>query len=162
MTRITNARLAGFTFLFYIATGIPAMILFGRATSGEGTAAKLVSIGQHATDLRVAIVLSLLGCFSALVLAVTLYGITRDEDNELAMLGLACRVGEKVIGAASFREPALLWLGTPVAWGLASGACSSALATWSVSTDSPRSRRPKEWMWRSLPAVSNSPRRPMS
>ncbi len=29
MTRSTNARLAGFTFLFYIALGIPAMVLFG-------------------------------------------------------------------------------------------------------------------------------------
>lgn len=46
-----------------------------------------------------AVVFSLLGCFSAMVLAVTLYGITRNVDNELAMLGLACRVGEGILGA---------------------------------------------------------------
>jgi len=49
---------------------------------------------------------------SALVLAVTLYGITRDEDHELAMLGLVCRVAEAVLGSLN-NIPAylgLLWL----------------------------------------------------
>lgn len=36
----------------------------------------------------------------ALVLAVTMYAITRDQDRDLAMLGLTCRVAEGVIGAA--------------------------------------------------------------
>ena len=101
MTRTTNARIAGFTFLFYIAVAFPSMVLFNRATSGEGLAAKLAGIAQHAPDLRLAVVLSLGGCFSALVLAVTLYAITRNEDPDLAMLGLLCRVGEGLIGAAS-------------------------------------------------------------
>ena len=35
------------------------------------------------------------------MLAVTLYGITRDEDHELAMLGLVCRVAEGVLGSLS-------------------------------------------------------------
>jgi hypothetical protein len=104
MTRTTNARLAGFTYLFYIAVAFPSMVLFDRATSGNGTAAKLASIARHASDVRVAVVLSLLGCFSALVLAVTLYGITRDEDHELAMLGLTFRVGEGVVGAAGITK----------------------------------------------------------
>jgi hypothetical protein len=43
MTRTTNARIAGFTFLFYIAAGISSVVLFGRATRGEGVAAKLDS-----------------------------------------------------------------------------------------------------------------------
>lgn len=34
MTRRMNARLAGFMFLFYIATGITSMILFRQATGG--------------------------------------------------------------------------------------------------------------------------------
>ena len=41
MTRTTSARIAGFTYLFYIAVGISSMVLFNRATSAEGTAAKL-------------------------------------------------------------------------------------------------------------------------
>ncbi|OLD64047.1 MAG: hypothetical protein AUI33_12480 [Ignavibacteria bacterium 13_1_40CM_2_61_4] len=113
MTRKTNARLAGFTFLFYIAVALPGMILFGRATSGEGIAAKFASIGQHATDVRIAVVLSLLGCFSALVLAVTLYAITREVDADLAMLALICRVAEGVISGISIPETLrVLWLAT--------------------------------------------------
>lgn len=51
--------------------------------------------------------------FAALVLGVTLYAITRDEDADIAMLGMLCRVGEGLIGAASIPNSlALLWLGT--------------------------------------------------
>ena len=46
MTRTTNARVAGFTLLFYIATGLSALVLAGRATAGEGVAAKLASIAK--------------------------------------------------------------------------------------------------------------------
>ena len=99
MTRTTNARIAGFTYLFYIAVALPSMFLLNRATSGEGTAAKLARIAEHASDVRIAILLTLLSCFSAVVLAVTLYGITRDEDHELALLAMAFRVCEGVFGA---------------------------------------------------------------
>ncbi len=113
MTRRTNAGLAGFTFLFYIAAGVAAMVLFGRATGAEGTAAKLASIAEHATDMRVAILLTLLTCFAALVLAVTLYGITRDQDPDLAMLALTCRVGEGVLNAIfMLTKLELLWVAT--------------------------------------------------
>jgi hypothetical protein len=113
MTRTTNARIAGFAFLLYIAAGVAGMVLFGRATSGEGIAAKLTSIAQHATNVRVAIVLSLLTCFTALVLAVTLYGITRDQDSDIAMLALTCRLGEGVLSAIFVLAAlGLLWLGT--------------------------------------------------
>jgi len=113
MTRTTNARIAGFTFLFYIAVAFPSMVLLNRAASGEGIAAKFASIAQHASDVRAAVVLSLLGCFSALVLAVTLYAITREVDADLAMLALTCRVAEGVISGLSIPESlGLLWLAT--------------------------------------------------
>lgn len=113
MTRTTNARIAGFTFLFYIAAGIGSLVLFGRATSGEGIAAKLGGIAQHTSDIRITVVLDLLQCFSALVLAVTLYASTREEDPDLAMLALTCRVGEGVIGATGIPSTlGLLWLAT--------------------------------------------------
>ena len=54
MTRNTSARIAGFTFLFYIAVAFPSMVLLVRATSGEGIAAKLTSIAHHAADKGVA------------------------------------------------------------------------------------------------------------
>jgi len=82
MTRTTNARIAGFTYLFYIAAGISSMVLFGRAASGEGIAVKLAGIAQHATDVRVVFVLSLLTCFAALVLAVTLRATSGQESAQ--------------------------------------------------------------------------------
>jgi hypothetical protein len=49
--------------------------------------------------VRLTILITLFECLSAFVLAVTLYGITRDEDHELAMLGPVCRVAEGVLGS---------------------------------------------------------------
>jgi hypothetical protein len=47
MTRTANARVAGVTFFAYIAAGITSMILFGRATAGQGVAARLATIADH-------------------------------------------------------------------------------------------------------------------
>src|SRR5260370_38606363 len=113
MTRTANARIAGFTFLFYIAVGITSPVLSNRAISGEGVAAKLASIAQHATDMRVVVGLTLLTSFSALVLGVTLYALTREQDPDLAMLALTCPVVEGVNGAISVSWTlGLLWLAT--------------------------------------------------
>lgn len=78
MTVTTNARIAGFTFLTYVAAGIASLVLAGNAP---------------ATAL-----LSLVTSFSALILGVTLYAITREQDPDLAMVGLVCRVIEAVPG----------------------------------------------------------------
>lgn len=113
MTRRTNARIAGFTFLFYIAVGISGLILSSRASAGEGVAAKLAAIAEHATAVRVVVVFGLLECFSALVLGVTLYAITREQDRDLAMLALVCRAAEGLLGATGIpRTLSLLWLAT--------------------------------------------------
>lgn len=111
MTRAANARIAGITFLFYIAVAFPSMVLFNRATNAEGTAAILAHVSEHLFELRAAIILTLLSSFAAVVLGVTLYGITRDEDHELAILALACRLCEGFVGAFSLLGTvSLLWL----------------------------------------------------
>jgi hypothetical protein len=113
MTRTTNARIAGFTYLFYIGVAFPDMLLEGRATAGSGAAAKLASIAQHATDLRIAVVLTLLSGLSALVLGVTLHALTHDQDRDIAMLGLMCRVAEGITGVVGIPTTlGLLWLAT--------------------------------------------------
>ncbi|MGE5413457.1 MAG: DUF4386 domain-containing protein, partial [Syntrophomonadaceae bacterium] len=112
MTRTRNASVAGFTYLFYAAIGICSEVLMHQARGVGGGAAELARIGQYATNVRLTIVITLLECLSALVLAVTLYGITREVDHELAMLGLVCRVAEGVLGSLN-NIPAylgLLWL----------------------------------------------------
>jgi len=78
MTRTTNARLAGATFLLYIVAGMASMGLRGQP--------------------GVTAVLSLVTSFAALVLGVTLYAITREVDADLALLGLICRVVEAIPG----------------------------------------------------------------
>ena len=129
MTRRTNARVAGFTFLFYIAVGLTALVLSNRAAGGEGTTAQLASIAGHASEVRAAVLLELLGCFSALVLAVTLYSITRDEDRDLAMLVLVFRTAEGVIGAVSLpRTLGGLWLATAARPDAPDPAATTALA----------------------------------
>lgn len=77
------------------------MILSRRATGGGAVADKLASIAAHATDVGVVVLLGFVQAFSALVLGVTLWAITRDEDSDLAMLGLTCRVSEGIIGGLS-------------------------------------------------------------
>ena len=60
MTLRTNGKLAGVAFLAYIAFGILDMVVFGRAVAGKGVAAKLATVAQHAADVRLSVVLSLL------------------------------------------------------------------------------------------------------
>ena len=111
MTRRTSARVAGLAYLLYMAVGVSNEVLMHRATGAEGTAAIIARVAEHAGDVRVAIVLKLCECFAAFVLAVTLYGITRDEDHELAMLGLVCRVAEGLFIANLIpTDLGLLWL----------------------------------------------------
>src|SRR5438552_17423800 len=103
MTRMTNARVAGFTFLFYIAVGITAMVLFGQATGGEGLASKLASIAHHATKVRLPGLLTLREGLAAPAPAVSLYASTRAQDPDLATLGLTGRVADAITGISAAR-----------------------------------------------------------
>jgi len=129
MSRTTNARIAGFTLLFYIAVGITSLILFGRASGGDEIGAKLAAIAQHETAVRITVLLELLQSFSALVLAVTLWAITREQDPVLAMGGLVCRTAEGLLGAVGIPSTlALLWLATASGTGVPDTAAAHALA----------------------------------
>jgi hypothetical protein len=68
MTRTTNARIAGFTFLFYIATGVDGMIFFDQAIGGQDTSTRFASIAAHAGQMRLSIVFALINVFNALIL----------------------------------------------------------------------------------------------
>ena len=138
MTRTTNARIAGFTFLAYIAAGIASMVLFRRATGAGGIAAKLAGIAAHATDVGVVVLLGLVQCFSAVVLAVTLYAITREEDHDLAVFGLVFRVSEGVIAAVSVPTTlALLWLATAGGADAPDASAAHALAAYLLRRNMP-------------------------
>jgi Domain of unknown function (DUF4386) len=131
MTRTTNVRIAGVTLLFYIAVGVASLVVFGRAAGGEGVAEELASIARHTPAVGVTIVLDLLQSFSALVLAVTLWAITREQDRDLAMLALTCRLGEGLIGTAGITNTlGLRWLATVSGPAAPDPAAAQALAAY--------------------------------
>ncbi len=101
MTRTANSRVAGVTFLAYIVFGIIAMILHGRAVKGDDVVAQLASVNQHQSYLGIALVLDLLCAFAAIILGVTLYALTREQDAVMAMFGLVCRGAEGIVAGVS-------------------------------------------------------------
>jgi hypothetical protein len=62
--------------------------------------------------MRVTILLTLVMNLSAIVLGVTLYALTRDQDRDLALLGMTCRVAEGIAGMDVSGTLGLLWLAT--------------------------------------------------
>jgi hypothetical protein len=78
MTITTNARIAGIAYLAYLVAGIGSMAIRGN-------------VGASAVA---GVVMS----FCALLLGVTLYAITRDQDRDLAMIAMLCRELEAVPG----------------------------------------------------------------
>ena len=131
MDRTTNARIAGFAYLTYMAVGASNEFLMGRATHAVGVSATLARIAAHGTDVRVSILLTLAESFCALVLAVAMYAITRDQDHELALLALMCRVVEGVIesGGVTRRLELLRLAHTPAIAGGATDALEASVST---------------------------------
>jgi hypothetical protein len=131
MTQRTNARIAGFAFLLYIAIGITGLVLYAQAVGGGPIAAKLASISQHVLQMRLVLLCGLIENVCAIVLAGTLYSITRDQDEELALLGLLFRFGEGLIGAVAARSTLeSLWLATLGSSGAPSPASVETLGTY--------------------------------
>lgn len=75
-SHVVVARVAGFTFLFYIVAGISSLAL--------------------GSESQIADLLSLLQSFSALVLGVTFYALTREQGPVLALFALTCRIAEAI------------------------------------------------------------------
>ena len=136
MTIRTNARVAGLTFLLYIAFAFPAMVLFGKATRGEETPAKLAALVEHAGDVRLVIILSVLCGFCALLLAVTLYALTRDVDADLARFAMLCRVVEGTVsGPALLVAVSLAWLAATGRAGRLDPVSGNTLASFLLQAD---------------------------
>lgn len=85
MTRNANAT-AGLTFLACNALRFASMIFPDRAMSGKGIAARLENMARYTSDVRLAMILTPLTSFCALVTGVTLCALTRDQDPDLAIL----------------------------------------------------------------------------
>lgn len=113
MTVKANSRLAGFTFLFYIAMGLLPGLLLKPITSPEGTAAKLAAMAAHPTLTRSGALFSLINMANALVLGAALYALTRAFDRDLALISLLFRVAEGILSPVSaFMRRVLLSIAT--------------------------------------------------
>jgi hypothetical protein len=97
-------------FLLYIVVGVTAMIVEPDAGSVD-VAGKLQHIDAHQAQVRAAMMLGFPTGFIAFALGIGLYGLTRDEDHELALFALICRAAEGIgVVAPTFATLGLLSL----------------------------------------------------
>jgi hypothetical protein len=111
VTARTTARIAGAAFLVYIVAGLSSLALFGAASRGADMSARIAAVSSHVTEMRLSLLLNFVSAFCALLLAASLYSLTRTSDRELAMFGMLCRAGEGILGMFAFSALGLLWLG---------------------------------------------------
>lgn len=104
MTQRAEARLAGFAYLSYIVFTMSSTMTYGRAIAGDGVAQQLSSLSHMIFQARITVLLDLLQVVSALVLAVTLYRLTKVVDPTLALLAMLFRVGEGLLGSLSILD----------------------------------------------------------
>lgn len=92
------ARVAGFMFLFVLASSIAGLVVTSSVGTGQSFAEQTAQIVASETVFRIGLVLALLGSLSTVLLAVALFVTVRPIDGNLALLGLLLRVGEAAIG----------------------------------------------------------------
>lgn len=109
MTVKANSRLAGFMFLFYIASGLLPGWLFRPISAAEGTAGKLAAMAAHPLLTRSGALFSLVNMTNALILGAALYALTRMIDRDLALIALLFRAAEGILApVGAFTRRALL------------------------------------------------------
>lgn len=98
MTQRTEGRLAGYTYLAYIVFAMSAAILSGKTTAGVDTPHMLATLRSMISVAQITVLLDLLQIVCAIVLAVTLYRLSRTVDATIALLAMAFRFGEGLAG----------------------------------------------------------------
>ena len=129
------ARLAGFLFLFLIATVGVSSALLG-SVEGDNISETLRNVSEDEFSVRVSVVLLIVAGISTLMLAAMLYAITKHVDRNLAVLALACRAVEAGLYAVAITSAlTLLSLseGTPTSAELALGDFAMNLDSWETN-----------------------------
>jgi hypothetical protein len=88
------ARVAGLTFLLLIGVVLGSSALWHGVRTRQGTADTLVTISEHASNIRLSLVLSIIASTTTLVLAAMLYAVVAHQDRNLAILAFSCRAIE--------------------------------------------------------------------
>ncbi len=97
MTQRTEARLAGYAYLAYIVFAMSAAVLSSKSTAGTDTSQMLANLRRMMSIARVTVLLDLLQIVCAIVLAVTLYRLSKTVDATLALIAMAFRFGEGLL-----------------------------------------------------------------
>jgi hypothetical protein len=99
MTQRAEARTAGYAYLSYIVFTMSSITLYSKAIAGNGPFQQLSSLSRMISTARVTVLLDLLQIVCALVLAATLYRITKGVDATLALVAMSFRLGEGLLGS---------------------------------------------------------------
>lgn len=87
-------RVAGFAFLFLIATILVSGVVGGGVRTTSGLSETLASVAENAARIRLGLVLTVVASITTLVLAAMLYAMVVRQDRNLAILALSCRAVE--------------------------------------------------------------------
>ena len=98
MTQRAEGKLAGCAYLAYIVSAMSAAILSRKTTAGADTSQMLSTLRSTIALAQATVLLDLLQIVCAVVLAVTLYRLSRKVDATLALLAMAFRFGEGLAG----------------------------------------------------------------
>ena len=98
MTKRTEAKVAGYTYLSYIVFAMLSTVLSSKTTVGADTSQMLATLQNTIWIARGTVLLDLLQIVCAVVLAVTLYRLSKVVDATLAMIAMGFRFGEGLLG----------------------------------------------------------------
>ena len=98
MTLRAEGKLAGYAYLAYIVFAMSAAVLSAKTIAGADIAHMLATLRSTIVFAKVTVLLDLLQIVCAIVLAVTLYRLSRTVDATLALLAMAFRFGEGLMG----------------------------------------------------------------
>lgn len=93
------ARLAGAMFLLVIAAVLASSVLQSGGGGADDIDQTFRTIADNTVTFRASIVLLMLASVATLVLAAMLYALTKQQDENLAILALACRAVEAALYA---------------------------------------------------------------
>lgn len=92
------ARIAGFTLLFLMISGLTGMFVFGRHLTVPGDAARTAqNILAHERPFRAEQVCGIVMLNCDVVLALALYGLLRPVNSTLALLGSSWRIANAIL-----------------------------------------------------------------
>ncbi len=98
MTQRAEGKLAGYAYLVYIVSAMLATVLAGKTTAGVDIAHTLSNLRSTVVLAQITVLLDLLQIVCAVVLAVTLYRLSRAVDATVALLAMTFRFAEGIAG----------------------------------------------------------------